>query len=97
LWSLQNKKWEEYGKEALLSVLEKQFARPLASSERMAVVTGASEQALIQSGLEDTMVQAVAETRKTAARIHTDLRTAAYVNAIHKISSVHIDSGSFFS
>ena len=28
---------------------------------------------------------------------NTDLRTAAYANAIQKISSVHIDSGSFFS
>ncbi len=39
----QNKKWEEYGKDALVAYIEEQFQRKLAPSERKSVVQGASE------------------------------------------------------
>jgi len=91
LFGRLNKKWEEYGKDALVAYIEQQSDYRLTPTQRRAVVQGASEQALVHSG--DTMVNAIAETRLTADKLNIDLRTA---NAIHKIASVQIDSGSFF-
>jgi glutamate dehydrogenase (NAD(P)+) len=50
----------------------------------------------VHSGLEDTMINAVSETRTTARAKKVDFRTAAYVNAINKIAATTKGSGVMF-
>jgi glutamate dehydrogenase (NAD(P)+) len=77
--------------EALESVTGKKV--PDAFKER--IKTGASELDLVRSGLDDSMRQAFQEMRATRAENKkiTDYRTAAYVNAIRKISCSYLDIG----
>lgn len=91
-----NKRWEEYSKESLLSLVESATGRPLDPLRRKAAMTGAEESQIIYSGLEDTMANACAETRETANERRIDYRTAAMVNGIRKVASVTDTSGSMF-
>ncbi|KAF9303891.1 glutamate dehydrogenase [Mortierella antarctica] len=91
-----SRKWEEAGKEKLLTLVEASAGRQLTPQERRAVVHGAEEHELVYSGLEDTMMGACEETRATAAAKNTDFRTAAMINAIHKIATVTEQSGKMF-
>ena len=52
------------------------------------IIVSASERELVYSGLEDTMVEALAEIQHTSRAHNIDLRTAAYKNAIDKIAKV---------
>jgi glutamate dehydrogenase (NAD(P)+) len=92
-----NKKWEEQGKSKLLALVESEIGRSLNETERKQIVHGAEEQDLVYSGLEDTMIQACRETKNTANKLGCDFRTAAFVNAIHKIALVNQQSGAIFS
>jgi glutamate dehydrogenase (NAD(P)+) len=56
---------------------------------------GPDEEDLVNSGLEETMLSAYHEIRETAHRHETDLRTAAYMNAIEKIARVYRERGVF--
>ncbi|KAF9372971.1 glutamate dehydrogenase, partial [Podila verticillata] len=92
-----SRKWEEAGKDKLLSLVEANAGRQLTPQERRAVIHGAEEHELVYSGLEDTMIGACEETRATAAAKGTnDFRTAAMVNAIQKIATVTEQSGKMF-
>lgn len=91
-----SRKWEEAGKDRLLTLVEASAGRQLTPQERGAVVHGAEEHELVYSGLEDTMIGACEETRATAAAKNTDFRTAAMVNAIQKIATVTEQSGKMF-
>ncbi|KAF9409117.1 glutamate dehydrogenase, partial [Podila epigama] len=92
-----SRKWEEAGKDKLLSLVEANAGRQLTPQERRAVVHGAEEHELVYSGLEDTMIGACEETRATAAAKGTiDFRVAGYVNAIQKIALTQTQSGRMF-
>ncbi|KAF8984025.1 glutamate dehydrogenase, partial [Haplosporangium bisporale] len=91
-----SRKWEEAGKDKLLTLVEASAGRQLTPQERGAVVHGAEEHELVYSGLEDTMIGACEETRATAAAKNTDFRTAAMINAIQKIATVTEQSGKMF-
>ena len=56
---------------------------------------GASEEDLVNSGLEDTMVSAYEEIRRSSRRHKTDLRTGAFVSAIDKIAKGYMQLGIF--
>jgi len=56
---------------------------------------GASEQDLVNSGLEDTMAFAYDEIRQIREEKQTDMRTAAYVSAINKIGKSYTAMGFF--
>jgi glutamate dehydrogenase (NAD(P)+) len=56
---------------------------------------GASERDLVNSGLEDTMVQAYKEVRAVRTEKGVDTRTAAFVNAIDKIAKSYEQMGIF--
>ncbi len=56
---------------------------------------GASEEDLVNSGLEDTMVGAYQEIRDSARRHKTDLRTGAFVSSIDKIAKGYKQLGIF--
>ncbi|KAL7748314.1 NADP-dependent glutamate dehydrogenase [Sorochytrium milnesiophthora] len=91
-----NKKWDEQGKQQLVNLVEKEAGRTLSETERRNIVHGAEEHELVYSGLEDTMVVACRETHATATKHNIDHRTAAFLNAIHKISAVYEGSGMLF-
>lgn len=62
---------------------------------RKEIVRGADEFDLVRSGLDDTMriaFQEMEEERRSNPAV-TDLRMAAYVTAIHKISRAYLDIG----
>lgn len=92
-----NKKWEESSKRMLLDFIESTVNKKLSDSERNLVIHGADEVDIVRSGLDDTMTNACAETRKTAMEKNTDYRTAALYNAIMKIKAVYESSGNLFS
>jgi len=92
-----NKKWEETSKRLLLDFVESTVNRKLGDSERNLIIHGADEVDIVRSGLDDTMTNACAETRKTAIEKDTDYRTAALYNAIMKIKAVYESSGNLFS
>ncbi|KAJ1655417.1 NADP-dependent glutamate dehydrogenase [Dispira simplex] len=92
-----NKKWDERGKSQLLALVEQNAGRHLTESERRQLIHGAEEHELVYSGLEDTMIDACAETRVTANELNLDYRTAALSNAIRKIATVYEGSGTIFS
>ena len=92
-----NKKWEEQQKAALVDLVEQHAGRKLSDAERQRMIQGAEESDIVYSGLEDTMVSACAETRKTALAKGLDYRTAAFFNAIMKIALVTAESGILFA
>lgn len=76
-------------------VLERTAAGRLSESDRDALMD--NELAIVNSGLEDTMVRAYQEIRETKRR-HPGmkhLRTAALVNAIDKIARAYVERGIF--
>jgi glutamate dehydrogenase (NAD(P)+) len=91
-----NKKWDEQGKQRLVDLVAKEAGRLLTESERRNIIHGAEEHELVYSGLEDTMVSAARETHTTAMKKGVDHRTAAFLNAIHKIAAVYEGSGMLF-
>lgn len=62
---------------------------------RKDIFRGANELDLVRSGLDDTMREAYQEIRQVSERFPgvTDLRTAAFITAIEKISRTHIEMG----
>lgn len=62
-------------------------------AQRDDVTRGATELDLVYSGLEDTMVESVKETIKTADSFNVDFRTAAYINALTKIIRSYESAG----
>jgi glutamate dehydrogenase (NAD(P)+) len=64
---------------------------------RKSLVRGADEEDLVNSGLEETMVNAYNEIRETWKRKRAipDLRTAAFVSSIEKIAASYLDLGIF--
>ncbi|KAF0432771.1 glutamate dehydrogenase [Gigaspora margarita] len=90
------KKWDELGKSQIVELVERNVARKLSETEKKQVVHGANETDLVFSGLEDTMISACSETRRTAISKDIDYRTAAFVNAIEKVAAVYEGSGIMF-
>ncbi len=59
------------------------------------VAVGASEEDLENSGLEETMVEGYQEIHRISGELGTDLRTAAFVNAIRKVATAYQERGIF--
>src|SRR5213594_2307600 len=83
------KRFEEASYDRMVSAIEKATGRGFSSEERHAIVRGADEIDLVNSGLEETMITAyrqVHEQWKRDSRIQ-DLRTAAFLTALHKVAT----------
>lgn len=82
------KRFDEDIHKGLVRALERMTQRRLAAADAARLATGPGEEALVNSGLEETMVTAYREIRSTADRLQgkADLRTAAFVTAIDKIA-----------
>jgi glutamate dehydrogenase (NAD(P)+) len=81
----------------LVSLVERLSGQSIGEKERSFLTRGADEIDLVRSGLEETMVIAyhgIRDIWKRRRKI-TDLRTAAFVNALDKISSDYLTLGIF--
>ncbi len=81
----------------MVTVIEEKTGKPVTDIQRQTLVRGADEIDLVRSGLEETMISAYNQIRDIMMRKSDikDLRTAAFVNAINKISSDYLNLGIF--
>jgi glutamate dehydrogenase (NAD(P)+) len=92
-----SKRFEEASHLAMLNTLEQLTGKSLSAEERALVARGADEIDLVNSGLEDTMVnsyEAIREVHLARKEIDT-LRVAAFVVAINKIATAYLQLGVF--
>ncbi len=91
------KRHEEQARRKVLEALGEKTDDPFSEDDLKKLSRGAGEEDLVRSGLEETMVIAYRQMRETRARHHdqTDLRTAAFINAIDKIAVCYADLGIF--
>jgi glutamate dehydrogenase (NAD(P)+) len=81
----------------MLRAIEGATGRSFTEQQRSEFVPALDELALVNSGLEETMVTAYNELREMRRRnpLIPDLRTAAFLNAIEKVSRTYIELGVF--
>lgn len=80
----------------IVEAIEKASGQKLDVSMRKSIIKGASEEDLVFSGLEDTMVKAYHSTREVMqSNKITSLRTAAFVSALDKIAITYHELGVF--
>ncbi len=91
------KRFEEAAFDRLLTAVEKATGRLFTGDERRLIVRGADEIDLVNSGLEETMISAYQQIRelKRKDRRIRDLRTAAFLSALHKIATTYMELGIF--
>lgn len=81
------KRYDQNLNRNLINAIESASATKLSKQQRALIEKGAEERDLVNSGLEDTMIEAfesIAETLNANKKIE-NLRTAAYVSSIQKI------------
>ncbi len=93
------KRFEDITQNTMVRAIEKASGYKFSDEER-ALVHGADEEDLVNSGLQDTMIRAYHELRETRMQYrsrNTDMncRTAAFINAIHKIAESYMQLGIF--
>jgi glutamate dehydrogenase (NAD(P)+) len=89
------KRFEQASNERILRAVEDLTDRRFPIETLRAASAGADERALVESGLEDTMVTAYHEIHELAHRHNVDLRTAAFANGIEKVGQSYMDRGIF--
>jgi glutamate dehydrogenase (NAD(P)+) len=91
------KRFEQKSLGNVVDVLEKTTGKQLSLPERKAVVRGADEIDIVNSGLEETMVNAYQQIHEIwkADRKRKTLRTAAFISAINKIAVAYLELGIF--
>jgi glutamate dehydrogenase (NAD(P)+) len=91
------KRFTENSLTNLVSMVERLTGHNVGGKEKDILTHGADEIDLVRSGLEDTMVNAYDQIREIYKRRKSieDLRTAAFVSALNKISSDYIRLGIF--
>jgi len=89
------KRFEQGAFERILSALQRVSGKTLTESEVRLIARGGDEEDLVNSGLEDTMINAYQELREIQRQKQIDLRTASLVSAINKIVRSYSDLGIF--
>ena len=91
------RRFEESAYRGLLQAMESMTEKRLSEVEIRALAKGASEEDIVQSGLEDTMVDAYRQIRRIQheRKDCPDLRTASFVSAIDKIALCYSELGIF--
>ena len=90
-----SKRFEQGAQEKLLQAVERATGQTFDSKLRAEMIHGADEIDLVNSGLEDTMITAYQEIREVGRTHETDLRTAAFINAINKVAVSYKEMGIF--
>lgn len=89
------RRYDELKSQQYATLMEEVTGTKISEDTKKKLIRGASEIDLVRSGLDDTMrlaYQEMRETLMTNNKIH-DLRTAAFVIAIEKISRSYLDIG----
>ncbi|MBX2817342.1 MAG: Glu/Leu/Phe/Val dehydrogenase [Saprospiraceae bacterium] len=91
------KRFDENTYLRIVNLIEKKTGKPVGVTEKSMIARGADEIDLVRSGLEETMVTAYEQIRTVMKRRKkvTDLRTAAFIVALNKISSDYLNMGVF--
>ncbi len=91
------KRFNENTYSNLVSLVERMTGKQVNEQERTLIARGAGEIDLVRSGLEETMISAYHQIREVKLNNPkvTSLRTAAFLNAINKISSDYMALGIF--
>jgi len=81
----------------LVDLIQKTTGKTVSKKERQFLTRGADEVDLVRSGLEETMINSYKQIREVYKRRKkvTDLRTAAFIVAINKVSSDYLTLGVF--
>jgi glutamate dehydrogenase (NAD(P)+) len=92
-----DKRFEERTNSKLLHAIERVTGHAFSSDERHLIVKGPDEIDLVNSGLEETMIEGYHEIRHTFKSMKEvpDYRTAAFINAINKIALSYEQLGIF--
>ena len=94
-----SKRFEERNAERILRAVEKlsdtTFKQDRFDKVVSEIAFGASEQDLVNSGLEDTMAYAYQEIHALRLEHDVDLRTAAFISAINKVAASYKQMGIF--
>lgn len=91
------KRHEQANELSMLKAIEQATGRPFSNAERATFAHGPSEEDLVNSGLEETMIAAFHELVKTKRDITgvPDLRIAAFLGSIHKVARSYMELGIF--
>jgi len=79
-------KWAE-----LLNTLE--GGKALSAEDKKKMIYGAGEEDLVNSGLEETMINSFEEVINMSLQKNVDMRTAAFIVAIEKVAHTYMDLG----
>jgi len=90
-----SKRFEQASNERIVSAMAKAVGIDIPPVELANVTAGADEIDLVKSGLEETMATSYTEIRNIAVAKNTDLRTAAFINAIDKVAVSYGEMGIF--
>jgi len=90
------KRFMESSTSQLVNTIERVTGKSLTEHEKQALSHGPDEVDLVNSGLEDTMINAYNEIRNIwKSRPGIDLRTAAFISSINKIATSYTELGIF--
>src|SRR6056297_1164190 len=89
------KRFEENSYKKILSVIETISDRKFTEDELAVLAQGGGERELVDSGLEETMVNAYNEINELRKYHDVDLRTAAFISAINKVGFMYKGMGIF--
>jgi glutamate dehydrogenase (NAD(P)+) len=92
-----DKRFNQNTYDNFVSLVERMTGKKVSNLEREFLTKGGDEIDIVRSGLEETMVTSYNFTREIMSKKKkvTDLRTAAFVNAIEKIGSDYMAMGIF--
>lgn len=92
-----DKRFNQQNYNNLVDLVAKYTGREISEEQRRLIARGAEEVDLVRSGLEETMVSSYLQIReiKMQKKEIEDLRTAAFVSAISKISNDYQNMGIF--
>jgi glutamate dehydrogenase (NAD(P)+) len=91
------KRFEQNTFDRIIKLIEQETGRSLSVEEKHTVARGAEEADLVYSGLEETMITSYNQIRDSMKESKgiTNLRTAAFKNAIDKIATCYFELGIF--
>jgi len=91
------KRFEEAAHERMVGAIETATGRVFSDEERRKIAHGADEIDLVNSGLEETMINAYRQVhdQRTRDPRTKDLRTAAFLTALHKVATTYLELGIF--
>ena len=89
------KRFEESSYRKILNVIENISDRKFSEAEMGVLAQGADEKDLVDSGLEETMINSYNELNELRKKHDIDLRTAAFLSAINKVGIMYNQMGIF--